>query len=232
MMSFALQIPCVTQHFFPETMENLVKLCQHAKYTISIPDKQTCCGLPYFEKGELKTAKAIGEYNLGVFGGTSLICGSPKCQDTFSQKYPKIFNNTVSHNDSVSLARNTSGLSALLKRISPANGANISGKYFVIEHCQSPDLVSNEQLAKFPNCEWLFPRIEHGCCGAGTCMPTSNRQLSYQMAMNLLRQATEASADYIVTMDDICRRHLVNVATENNLPVKTLHIIDIFAMAL
>lgn len=231
MMSFALQIPCVTQHFFPETMENLVKLCQHAKFTISIPDKQTCCGLPYFEKGEIKTAKAIGEYNLGVFGGTNVICGSPKCQDTFSQKYPKIFNNTVSHNESVSLARNTSGLSALFGKLSLANAGDIRGKYFVVQHCQSR-LVTREQLESFANCEWIYPELEHGCCGAGTCMPTSNKELSYRMGLNLLRQATGANADYIVTMDDICRRHLINVATENNLPVKTLHIIDIFAMAL
>lgn len=232
MMSFALQIPCVTQHFFPETMENLVKLCQHAKYTISIPDKQTCCGLPYFEKGELKTAKAIGEYNLEVFGNTSLVCGSPKCQDTFSQKYPKIFNNTVSHNESVGLAKNTSGLSALFKKLSPANTGNIRGKYFVVEHCQSPELVTPKQLSAFADAEWVYPKLEHGCCGAGTCMPTSNRQFSYRMGLELLQQASNAGADYIVTMDDICRQHLINVAAENNLPVKTLHIIDIFAMAL
>ena len=212
-------------------MENLVKLCQHAKYTISIPDKQTCCGLPYFEKGELKTAKTIGEYNLEVFGNHSLVCGSPKCQDTFSQKYPKIFNNTVSHNQSVSLARNTSGLGDLFRKLSIPNAAGISGRYFIIGHCQSPGMVSKEQLAMFANCEWVFPEIEYGCCGAGTCMPTSNRELSYRMAMNLLQQASSAKADYVVTMDDICRRHLINVAAEHNLAIKTLHIIDIFALA-
>jgi Fe-S oxidoreductase len=61
-----LQIPCVMFHYFPDTVKNLELLCQSAGLQYSIPDNQTCCGLPYFEKGELKSAKAIAEYNLAI----------------------------------------------------------------------------------------------------------------------------------------------------------------------
>ncbi len=231
-MSFSLQIPCVMQHFFPETMANLIKLCANAKYTVTIPENQTCCGLPYFEKGELKAAKSIGEYNLSVFGQNQLISASPKCCDTYSLKYPKIFNNTVSHNESVALSKNTIGLEVLFEKLNLDNAHSVKGSYYFIQNCQSSLPNQEAYLSKFRDCRWILPKLHSTCCGAGTCMPVTNREYASKMALNLIREAIDEQADFIVTVDDICRKHLQNVALENQLEIKTLHIIDLFALAL
>jgi L-lactate dehydrogenase complex protein LldE len=231
-MSFALQIPCVMQHYFPETMANLIKLCANAKYTVSIPEQQTCCGLPYFEKGELKTAKSIGEYNLSVFSGNSLICGSPKCCDTYAVKYPKIFNNTVSHNESVNLSKNTVDLETLFEKVTLTSAKAVNGKYYLIPNCQSSTRELGFYTSRFPNGQWLFPRLNATCCGAGTCMSVTNKEYASKMAMTLIHEAIEEQADYIITMDDICRQHILNIARENQVDIKTLHLIDLFAQAL
>lgn len=228
-MSFALQIPCVMQHFFPETMANLIKLCANAKYTVSVPANQTCCGLPYFEKGELKAAKSIGEYNLSVFSNTHMICGSQKCFDTFSLKYPKIFNNTVSHNESVTLSKSTIKLETLFSELSLSNAKAINGTYYLVKNCQSQSMVD---LSRLTEARWILPKLHSTCCGAGTCMPVTNGEYASKMALTLISEAVEQKADYIVTMDDICRKHIMNVAAQNQVDIKTLHIIDLFAQAI
>jgi L-lactate dehydrogenase complex protein LldE len=231
-MSFALQIPCIMQHFFPETMANLIKLCANAKYTVTIPENQTCCGLPYFEKGELKTAKSIGEYNLSLFAQNQLISGSPKCCDTFMAKYPKIFNNTVSHNESVNLSKHIVSLYDLFEKLSLNNVKAVKSSYYFVPNCQPANEGSKSLAAKFPHSTWFFPKLQATCCGAGTCMPTTNKDYAFKMALNLINESIESKADFIVTEDDICRKHLQNVAKEHQLEIQTLHIIDLFALAL
>ena len=231
-MSFALQIPCIMQHFFPETMANLIKLCANAKYSVTIPENQTCCGLPYFEKGELKTAKAIGEYNLSVFGQQQMVCGSMKCCETYTVKYPRIFNNTVSHNESVTLSKNAIGLVTLFDRLTVPNMKSVNGKYFFVRNCQIQDDAPVAYLSRFSEATWILPKMHATCCGADACMPVNNRADASKMAMVLLDEAVDAKVDFLITEDDICRRHLQNIANENLVGIKILHIIDLFAMAI
>jgi len=220
------------QHFFPETMANLIKLCANAKYTVSIPENQTCCGLPYFEKGELKAAKSIGEYNLNVFGQDQLISGSPKCQDAYTSKYPKIFNNTVSHNESVALAKNAVSLDTLFAKLTLNNIQSVKGSYYFVPDCKSSGKDTQALMDKFKSCTWVLPKLHATCCGAGTCMPITNKEYAFKMALTLLNEATEAKADFIITQDDICRKHMENVAKAHHIEIKTLNIIDLFAQAL
>jgi L-lactate dehydrogenase complex protein LldE len=231
-MSFALQIPCVMQHFYPETMANLIKLCANAKYTVTIPENQTCCGLPYFEKGELKTAKAIGEYNLSVFGQHQVVCGSEKCCETFTVKYPKIFNNTVSHNESMALSKNTTSLDTLFGKLSLPNVRSVNGRYFFVRNCQMQASGPAAYLTKFPEAEWILPKMHATSCGADACMPVNNRSDASKMAMALLDEAVDAKVDFMITEDDVCRKHLQNIADENLVAIKILHIIDLFAQAI
>ncbi len=220
------------QHYFPETMANLIKLCANAKYDVSVPENQTCCGLPYFEKGELKTAKSIGELNISLFSNRQIISGSPKCFDTFSLKYPKIFNNTVSHNESMTMARNTLGLPELFSKLTLNHIEAVDGIYYFIPACQGSGKNYTAMLSQFKAATWVLPQLHATCCGAGTCMPTTNHDYAVQMAHTLLKEAVDSGVDFIVTEDDICRRHIENVAGKEHIGIKTLHIIDLFAQAL
>ena len=230
-MAYALQIPCVTMHFFPETLENIKKVCGAIGIDFQIHDNATCCGLPYFEKGELKTAKTIGEYNLNVYGQDRLLCISPKCQSTFEFQYPKIFNNTVSHNASMQLSRQIMGLGEILNRLTQKVPLKITGSYFIVKECCSKSQLDYGKMMP-DGLKWMESPMSSSCCGAGTSLPAFNQHLAIQLSSNLIEAFKESEADAMVFEDDICRKQVINAAESMNYQIKTYNIIDIFAAAL
>lgn len=230
-MAYALRIPCVTVHFFPQTAENMLKLCRLSGIEVRVPDNAGCCGLPYFEKGELKIAKTIGEANLAVAGQDDQICLDIKCRHTFEFHYPKIFNNTVSHNATMQMVKQIKGLEFILDKLNLDKIKHIQGSYFFVrECCQTSQTFNSSQLLSKVN--WHYPFMQFTCCGAGSSMPTSNKSLSDQMALSLIDEFTATGASAMVFEDDICRKHVENVASARQITIQTLNIIDLIANAL
>lgn len=230
-MPVALQIPCNTLHFFPITAENLKKICSAAGLNFNVPDDATCCGLPLFEKGETKAAKNIGEYNLKLYGQNQIVCTSPKCKCAFETHYPKIFNNTVSHNTSMNLMRNISDLKDIVKRIDLNKLNQISGNYFKVRECGN----SINLFELIPNNEsliWHQGYMNATCCGAGTSFPCTGDKTGKEMAESLINQYLDSGAQAMVFEDDICRKHVMNVAEANRTSINTFNIIDLIASVL
>lgn len=230
-MAYALQIPCVTMHYFPDTVESIQKLCQSAGFQASIPETSTCCGLPYFEKGELLQAKSIGEYNLSIFGQNNVISISPKCHNTYSQQYPDIFNNTVSHNDATHLARHLIHLIDLLSNIPKEKFKPLKGHYFYVRECCRAQEFDVNSL-NLTGINWTFSSLSPTCCGAGSSLPVNNKELSIKMAQALISDFKNSGAEAMVFEDDICRQHLINTANISQETISTFHLIDIIAKAL
>lgn len=230
-MAYALQIPCITRHYFPDTVESIKKLCQAAGFQSNVPEGATCCGLPYFEKGELLQAKSIGEYNLSVYGQNQVLSLSPKCCNTLSHHYPDIFNNTVSHNEATQLARHLISLPELLKKIAPERFKTIKAQYFFVSECCQSERLNPENIG-IPGITWLYSTLHPTCCGAGTSLPVSDHHLSIKMALALLDSFKASGAEAIVFEDDICRKHVLNAAASAQIELTHFHITDIIARAL
>ncbi len=231
-MSLVIQIPCVMFHYFPETVENIKRLCNSIQLPFTIPENQTCCGLPYFEKGEQKTAKTIAEFNLKTFGENEILSLSLKCEDTYTVKYPKILNNTVSHIQCMKLANSAKGLNYLFDKIKLFGEANINGSYFFIPDCTIDKATQLQWLEKLPNARFHFALLENTCCGAGFCLPSFNPEEASKMTLNLIHQALSSGAETIITTNEICLKQIMHFVTQKKLPIKNMHLIDLYASAL
>lgn len=231
MVSLAIQIPCITKHFYPGTVENILKICSVCGLKPEIRPESTCCGLPYFEKGELQAAKRIGQYNLKVFSGCSLQCTSPKCHGVYSRQYPKIFNNTVSHNDAMQLAKSCTGLQKMISKFPTNLLAQLSGRYFMVAECCS-DAWLPGFLKQNTEAEWIFPVLKTACCGAGTSLPVHDPATASSLAMHLVDEFNQSGAVCMVFEDDICRRHVELSAQTAGQQIACRNLTDILASVL
>lgn len=230
-MANVLQISCVTHHYYPETSDNFKKLCRHLNLSFQENNESTCCGLPYFEKGELKAAKTLAEYNLQIYGNNEIICSNAKCLNCYEIQYPKVFNNTVSHNSATQLAKNSKGLGSLFQKLKEETLSKIKGHYFVVKECQCNQAL-NEVLNRMPLCLFSYPALQTACCGAAGSMASENTELARALGKNLILEFEKSGADAMLFEDDICRKHIDIVANNSGIPVKTLHIIDLIAQNL
>jgi Fe-S oxidoreductase len=146
-VSKLIQIPCVTRLFFPETSEKLIQLVKSIDSQYQIIENDTCCGLPFFEKGDLKNAKKTGEFQLkNLQNNTVMSCGK-RCSETFHKHYTQLFNNTVSHNEAIAFSKQVIDFNNLIEQLKISNSDKIQGAYFYIFDCYG-DILQQEKWLK------------------------------------------------------------------------------------
>jgi L-lactate dehydrogenase complex protein LldE len=67
------------------------------------------------------------------------------------------------------------------------------------------------------------------CCGFGGTFSVKNEPVSTAMAQQKVQHALDTGAEYIVSTDASCLIHLDGYIRKHQLPIKTIHIIDVLA---
>jgi L-lactate dehydrogenase complex protein LldE len=67
------------------------------------------------------------------------------------------------------------------------------------------------------------------CCGFGGTFSAKFEPVSVAMAEQKVKRALETGAEYIVSTDSSCLMNQQTYIDKNNLPIKTIHIIDLLA---
>jgi len=230
-MLFSLQIPCVMFHYFPDTLENVKKICKALNIEIKIEQNQTCCGLPYFDKGEKQAAKTIAEYNLKIFSDQNLLCVSKDCEKTYTNYYPKIFNNTVSHNECMKMAAQVKGFDFIYDKLDKFDFYTLSGKYFYLPENANNGEEEIIKLDKFKNIEWFLPSLIPTSDGSSFSMPIFSPIESEKLALQIINEAVLNTPNIIVN-NSISRQYLNTIAAKYKLEINIIHLIDLVAIAI
>jgi L-lactate dehydrogenase complex protein LldE len=69
----------------------------------------------------------------------------------------------------------------------------------------------------------------HTCCGFGGTFSVKHEAISTAMAEQKVQHALNTQAEYIVSTDSSCLMHQQGYINKQNLPIKTMHIIDLLA---
>ena len=67
------------------------------------------------------------------------------------------------------------------------------------------------------------------CCGFGGTFSAKFEPISSAMAEQKVNRALETGAEYIVSTDSSCLMNQQAYIDKHNLPIKTIHIIDVLA---
>lgn len=70
------------------------------------------------------------------------------------------------------------------------------------------------------------------CCGFGGTFSVKFESISTAMAQQKVDNALATGADYLISTDSSCLLHIQSYIEKNNLPIKTIHIVDVLAMAM
>ena len=92
----ALFVTCYNNYNEPEIAEDLVKVFQHNDIAISIMEKESCCGMPKLELGDLETVEKLKNKNIPVMlewieQGWNIVAPVPSCVLMFKQELPLMF---------------------------------------------------------------------------------------------------------------------------------------------
>tara|TARA_B110000238_G_C16138697_1_gene445108 strand:- start:1618 stop:2943 length:1326 start_codon:yes stop_codon:yes gene_type:complete len=92
----ALFVTCYNNFNEPEIANDLVKVFEHNNIAISIMEKESCCGMPKLELGDLEGVAKLKDANIPTMlkwidAGWDIVAPVPSCVLMFKQELPLMF---------------------------------------------------------------------------------------------------------------------------------------------
>ncbi|MGI9250935.1 MAG: heterodisulfide reductase-related iron-sulfur binding cluster [Pseudohongiellaceae bacterium] len=92
----ALFTTCYCNYNEPFLADSVIKVLEHNNVTVSLPEREHCCGMPKLELGDLKSVTRLKEQNIPVLygmveAGFDIVAAVPSCVLMFKQELPLMF---------------------------------------------------------------------------------------------------------------------------------------------
>jgi L-lactate dehydrogenase complex protein LldE len=236
-MEVELFIPCFIDQVYPDTGFNLVKILEKLDIQVHYNTEQTCCGQMAFNSGYWDEARSLGEKFIKDFNTGRIIVGaSASCIGMVKNHYPKLFHNTSLHNTYKELQSNIYEISDFLVNYLHVTklGARFPHKVTVHDSCSALREYGlthevRTLLSHVKDIEIVEMKDSEVCCGFGGTFAVKNEAISTSMAKQKVDHALATGAEYIVSTESSCLLHLEAYINQHQLPIKTIHIVDILA---
>lgn len=230
-----LFIPCFIDQLYPETAFNTVKLLEKAGCKVIYNTDQTCCGQPAYNAGFWDDAKKIGQKFLNDFNEEHpIVSPSASCVGMVRGGYDDLFTNSIEHNKCRAIQRNIFEISDFLVNVLQKEyfGAELVGTAVYHDSCSAlRECKIKEEprrlLSHVGGLDIVEMRDQETCCGFGGTFAIKFEGISAAMAEQKVQNALNVKADYIISTDSSCLLQLQAYIEKNQLPIKTMHLVDV-----
>ncbi len=230
-------IPCFIDQVYPETGMNMVKILEKLGLDVFYNPNQTCCGQMTFNSGAWDETKKMGEKFMKDFPNDRPIIGaSASCIGFVRNYYPWLFHNTGLHYEYKQVKKNIYEITDFLVNVLNVEDLGATFNHVVTYHDSCAALREyglkdepRKLLAKVKGLELKEMKDNEVCCGFGGTFSAKFEPISTAMAEQKINNALETGAEYIVSTDSSCLMHQQAFIDKHNLPIKTIHIVDVLA---
>ena len=230
-------IPCFIDQIYPETGMNMVRLLEKLGVDVFYNPNQTCCGQMTFNSGAWDETKNLGEKFMKDFPNDRPIVGSSaSCIGFIRNYYPWLFHNTGLHYEYKQVKKNMYEITDFLVNVLNVEDVGATFNHVVTYHDSCAALreygLKDEPrrlLANVKGLELREMKENQVCCGFGGTFSAKFESISTAMAEQKINNALETGAEYIVSTDSSCLMHQQAYIDKHNLPIKTIHIVDVLA---
>jgi L-lactate dehydrogenase complex protein LldE len=239
-MKVEIFIPCFVDQLFPDTASNMVAVLEHLGCEVLYNPSQTCCGQPAFNSGYWDEAKTVAEKFLNDYSADHYIVSpSGSCTGMVKSYYSELFTNTVSHNKCRAVQAKIFEFSDFLVNILNVelNDLSFNAKATYHDSCGALRECGikkepRELLSRINGLELVEMNDVETCCGFGGTFSVKFESISTAMAEQKVNNALATGAEYIISTDASCLLHIQAYIEKHKLPIKTIHIVDVLAMAM
>lgn len=236
-MKIQLFITCLSEQFFPDTLKNMVHLLEKLGVEVSFPEKQTCCGQPYFNSGFRNQARDLAKHWIKVFSQQDIPIVSPSgsCVDMVHHHYPDLFSeNEPEHKLAQELSDRTYEFSQFLVHELKVTNVGAVFPHKVTYHASCHLLRGlrgknepKELLSQVKGLEYVQLTEEDTCCGFGGTFSVIYPNVSQAMMKQKIQRIEESGAEYVTACDAGCLMNISGGLQKNKSSIRALHLIDI-----
>ena len=236
-MKVQLFIPCFIDQLYPQTAFNMDKVLEKACCDVEYNVNQTCCGQPAFNAGFWDDARDVASKFLKDFDTVDyIVAPSASCVGFVRNYYPKLFENSTSHNQVKNLTGRVYEFSEFLTEVLNIQnfGAVLNGKATYHDSCAALRECKikegpRELLSHVKGLELVEMEDNETCCGFGGTFSVKYEAISSGMADQKIQHALATGADYIISTDMSCLMQLEGYIKKKELNIKPMHLADVLA---
>jgi len=221
----ALFTTCMVDQIFPEVGVAAVRLLQRAGFSVLYPEKQTCCGQPFFNSGFQEEARKLARQTIETllpYPAVVVLGGS--CTGMLRVEYPHLFEGDPRWlNKAQTLAAKTFELSEFLAaRIKLGPKPDISDPITVTYHdsCHMLRVIGLKHqprtLLEQVGCQLVEMEDAERCCGFGGVFTVRMHQVSQAITSGKLARAAHTGAPVLVTADPGCLMQMRSAQPEGS----------------
>jgi FAD/FMN-containing dehydrogenase/Fe-S oxidoreductase len=221
-------------HFQPGSAAAAVEVLEALGYTVSVPQRQLCCGRPLYDFGMLDTARGYLREILDALGddiraGVPVIGLEPACLSVFRDELPNLFPDDAR---AAALARQCRLFSDFLMEVRDWDAPQLGGEALVHGHCHHKSVFGMAgEMALLKRLGIEARTAESGCCGMAGAFGfhPQHYDISVTAAETALLPAVRAASEktLIVASGYSCREQIAQLSERN-----ALHIAEVVALAL
>jgi L-lactate dehydrogenase complex protein LldE len=232
-----LFVPCFIDQVYPQTAMNMVRIFEKLGINVHYNVEQSCCGQMAFNSGFWEEARAMGEKFINDFSNNRYIVGpSASCVGMVRNYYSEMFNNTSLHNQYKQIQKNIYEFTDFLVNVLKMENTGATFEHSITYHDACAALreygIKEEPrklLSNVKGLKLIEMKDSDVCCGFGGTFSVKFEPISTAMGQQKVQNAMDTGAEYIASTEASCLMHLEGYIGKHNLPVKTIHIVDILA---
>ena len=246
-MRIGLFIPCYINAVYPEVGVAAYKLLRHLGLDVDYPLDQTCCGQPMANAGYQDKATDLALRMERLFETYDYVVGpSASCVAFVKENHPQILERAghVCQNsrkiydicEFIHDVVKPTALPALFPhKVSIHNschGVRELGLSTPSERNVPYASKLRDLLGLVKDIEVFEPKRVDECCGFGGMFAIEEPAISTCMGHDKVMDHLSTGAEYITGADSSCLMHMEGVIKREELPIKTIHIVQILASGL
>ena len=219
----------------PDAATATVRLLRRLGVTVHFPERQTCCGQPFYNSGFLSGARDLARHTIDVFAdGRPVVVPSGSCAAMVKIEFPHLFHDDQEWGDrAAELASRTFELSDfLVNRLKVTHvGAKFQGKvaYHYACHLRGLGLKSEAEalIREVEGVEYVPLEKQEMCCGFGGSFAVRYPEISGAMVGEKTACVQNTQADLLVSTDTGCLMNIGGALHRQGQPTRTMHLAEL-----
>ncbi|HOA74261.1 MAG TPA: (Fe-S)-binding protein [Phycisphaerae bacterium] len=242
-MRVSLFVTCLTDLYFPEVAESVVRVLHRLGIKTDFPSEQTCCGQPALNSGYLDEAAAIARRMIDVFADAeTVVTPSGSCCSVVREYFPHLLrNDPVMHRRAEELAAKTFEFTEFLQKKLKVDWSAWDLPYKAVAtfhySCHNRGIgMSIEDILSlirvFRGLEYRPLEKADQCCGFGGTFAVKFGEISGAMVQDKIACVKATGADTLICNDGGCTLNIIGALHREGVNIRTVHVATMLDQAM
>lgn len=242
-MRVSLFVTCLTDLFFPDVGECVVRILDRLGHEVVFPKEQTCCGQPALNSGFTDDARAVAARMIRVFEDAEVVVSpSGSCCSIVREYYPELFkNDPVMLPKAMALANKTFETVEFLQKQLKVDWSSwnlsypTSATFHYSCHHRGIGMTPEDVLGlirEFKDLDYRPLEKMEQCCGFGGTFAVKFGDISGALVQDKVACVRATGAKTLICNDGGCTLNIAGACRREGMDIEIRHIAQMLDQAM